>query len=382
MLNFTQSFRPLTIYGPNKIDELPTYIYGNKVLLMYGSGSIKRTGLYDRIIDLLGTTDYIEFGGITSNPKLSDIRQAIELCKLSNVDQIIAVGGGSVIDGAKAVAIGSKIDVDIWEAYGNGYQVTDAVDVLTVVTNVATGSETNDISVVVNDQINLKRSVKSPHIYPKVAIMDPLLTLSVNEYTTRYGIVDCFSHLLEQYFNIQNNQIVDQQIVAYMRSIIELGPKLLANLNDPELRDGHMYLSYMAYNCDIRNTVGGDFACHGLDYGLSSVFNTTHGAGLGIITPNWMEYVANYKPEKIASFARDVFDVKEANDYQAAVSATKQLRTWLASLNAARTFADINVQFDEEQLIEMIEKAKVSYPLGNYYQLDEVGIRTIYEMGK
>lgn len=382
MLNFVQSFRPHTIYGPNKIDELADYVYGNKVLLMYGSGSIKRTGLYDRIIDLLGTTDYIEYGGITSNPKLSDIRKAIELCKLYKVDQIIAVGGGSVIDGAKAVAIGSKIDVDIWEAYSNGYQVNDAVDILTVVTNVATGSETNDISVLVNDQINLKRSVKSPHIYPKVAIMDPLLTLTVNEYTTKYGIIDCFSHLLEQYFNVQDNIIVDRQIISYMRSIIELGPNLLANLQDPELRDGHMYLSYMAYNCDIRNTVGGDFACHGLDYGLSSMYDTTHGAGLGIITPNWMEYVANYKPEKIASFAREVFDIKEADDYQAALLGTRELRLWLDSLNAARTFQDINVMIEEDKLLEMIEKAKVSYPLGNYYQLDETDIRVIYEMGK
>lgn len=382
MLNFVQSFRPHTIYGPNKIDELADYVYGNKVLLMYGSGSIKRTGLYDRIIDLLGTTDYIEYGGITSNPKLSDIRKAIELCKLYKVDQIIAVGGGSVIDGAKAVAIGSKIDVDIWEAYSNGYQVNDAVDILTVVTNVATGSETNDISVLVNDQINLKRSVKSPHIYPKVAIMDPLLTLTVNEYTTKYGIIDCFSHLLEQYFNVQDNIIVDRQIISYMRSIIELGLNLLANLQDPELRDGHMYLSYMAYNCDIRNTVGGDFACHGLDYGLSSVYDTTHGAGLGIITPNWMEYVANYKPEKIASFAREVFDIKEADDYQAALLGTRELRLWLDSLNAARTFQDINVMIEEDKLLEMIEKAKVSYPLGNYYQLDEADIRAIYEMGK
>lgn len=382
MLNFVQSFRPHTIYGPNKIDELADYVYGNKVLLMYGSGSIKRTGLYDRIIDLLGTTDYIEYGGITSNPKLSDIRKAIELCKLYKVDQIIAVGGGSVIDGAKAVAIGSKIDVDIWEAYSNGYQVNDAVDILTVVTNVATGSETNDISVLVNDQINLKRSVKSPHIYPKVAIMDPLLTLTVNEYTTKYGIIDCFSHLLEQYFNVQDNIIVDRQIISYMRSIIELGLNLLANLQDPELRDGHMYLSYMAYNCDIRNTVGGDFACHGLDYGLSSMYDTTHGAGLGIITPNWMEYVANYKPEKIASFAREVFDIKEADDYQAALLGTRELRLWLDSLNAARTFQDINVMIEEDKLLEMIEKAKVSYPLGNYYQLDETDIRVIYEMGK
>ncbi len=381
MLNFEQPFRPHTVYGENKVEELPNYLYGTKVLLMYGSGSIKHSGLYDRIIELLADTDYIEYGGITSNPKLSHIREAIELCKLNNVDQIIAVGGGSVIDGAKAVAVGAKIDVDIWQAYGNGYKISNATDLLTIVTNVATGSETNDVSVLVNDETNLKRSIKSPYIYPKVALMDPLLTLTVNEYTTRYGIVDCFSHLLEQYFNNVNNVIIDDQIAGYLRNIIDLGPKLLADLKNPELRDAHMYLSYVAYNCDIRNTVGGDFACHGLDYGLASVFDTTHGAGLAILTPNWMEYVTSHKPQKIAKFGRDVFDIDNCSDLEAAKAATAGLRAWLKSLNAAKQYSDINVIIEEKKLLEMIEKSKVSYPLGNYYQLDEAAIREIYEMG-
>lgn len=381
MLSFEQPFRPHTVYGADKVEELPNYLYGNKILLMYGSGSIKHSGLYDRIIEMLEGSDYLEFGGVTSNPKLSDIRQAIELCKLNKVDQIIAVGGGSVIDAAKAVAVGATIAVDIWEAYGNGYKVSDAIDILTIVTNVATGSETNDVSVIVNDESNLKRSIKNPLIYPKVAIMDPLLTVTVNEYTTRYGIVDCFSHLLEQYFNNVNNVIVDDQIAGYLRNVIELGPKLLADLKNPELRDAHMYLSYVAYNCDIRNTVGGDFACHGLDYGLASVFDTTHGAGLAILTPNWMEYVTDYKPHKIAEFGRSVFGIDCEDDVEAAKLATTNLREWLKSLNAAKQYSDINVIIEEKKLLEMIEKSKVSYPLGNYYKLDETAIREIYEMG-
>ncbi len=382
MLNFKQPFRPHTIYGANTINQLSDYIYGTKVLFLYGSGSIKHSGLYKVVIDQLKDVDYIEVGGVKSNPKLSLIRSVIKQCKDSNVDQIIAVGGGSVIDAAKAIAIGVMEDEDIWDIYTKGIKITNSVDILSVVTNVATGSETNDVSVIVNDEINLKRSIKNPLIYPKVAIMDPLLTITVNEYTTRYGIVDCFSHLLEQYFNNINNPIVDDQIAGYLRNIIDLGPKLLADLKNPELRDAHMYLSYVAYNCDIRNTVGGDFACHGLDYGLASVFDTTHGAGLAILTPNWMEYVAEYKPEKIARFGREVFRVVEKDDKKAAVLATALLRDWLKSLNAAERYSDINVIIEEKELLEMIEKAKVSYPLGNYYQLDETAIREIYEMGK
>lgn len=382
MLNFIQPFRPRTVYGVETVNQLPDYIYGTRVMLVYGSGSVKHSGLYDRIIDMLADVNYIEYGGISSNPRLSQVREAIEAGKAFGVDQIIAVGGGSVIDGAKAVAVGIKTDVDIWEAYSNGYKVTDAVDILSIVTNVATGSETNDISVVVNDETNLKRSIKSEYIYPKVAIMDPSLTVTVNEYTTKYGLIDCFSHLLEQYFNNVNNSIVDDQIASYLRHVVKLAPELLNNLEDLELRDHHMYLSYMAYNCDIRNTVGGDFACHGLDYGLASVFDTTHGAGLAIIMPNWMEYTSKHKPSKIAQFGRDVFAITEGDEKLAAKQTLDALRNWLNSLNAAKQYSDLNVIIEENKLLEMIEKSKVSYPLGNYYGLDEAAIREIYEMGK
>lgn len=381
MLNFIQPFRPRTVYGVDSVNQLPDYIYGTRVMLVYGSGSIKHSGLYDRIIDMLTDVNYIEYGGISSNPRLSQVREAIEAGKSFGVDQIIAVGGGSVIDGAKAIAVGIKTEADIWEAYSNGYKVTDAVDILSIVTNVATGSETNDISVVVNDETNLKRSIKSEYIYPKVAIMDPSLTVTVNEYTTRYGLIDCFSHLLEQYFNNVNNSIVDDQIASYLRHVVKLAPELLNNLEDLELRDRHMYLSYMAYNCDIRNTVGGDFACHGLDYGLASVFDTTHGAGLAIIMPNWMEYTINYKPSKIAQFGRDVFGITASDETVAASQTVDAFRNWLNSLNAAKKYSDINVIIEENKLLEMIEKSKVSYPLGNYYGLDEAAIREIYEMG-
>lgn len=381
MLNFKQPFRPCTVYGPKTINELANYVYGTRVMLVYGTGSIKHSGLYNKITAMLTDVNYIEYGGISSNPKLSQIREAIKKAKEFDVDQLIAVGGGSVIDGAKAIAVGIKTEDDIWDAYGNGSKVTDAVDILTVVTNVATGSETNDVSVLVNDQTNLKRSIKSEYIYPKVAIMDPLLTLTVNEYTTRYGIIDCFSHLFEQYFNLVNNKIIDDQITGYMRNVIELGPKLLADLTNPELRDAHMYLAYTAYNCDIRNTIGGDFACHGLDYGLASVFDTTHGAGLGILMPNWMEYVADNKPQKIASLGRSIFNIDDTSDTNAAKLTVQAFRNWLNQLNAAKNYQDINVIIDEKKLLEMIEKSKVSYPLGNYYKLDETAIREIYEMG-
>ncbi len=381
MLNFNQPYRPNTIYGPDSIEKLSAYCMSDSVLLLYGSGSIKKTGLYDRLQIILKDVNIIPFGGIGSNPKLSIIEAAIKVCKENNIKQIIAVGGGSVIDGAKAICVGARSDKPIWDIYMTN-QVEDALELITVVTNVATGSETNDVSVIVNDTLNLKRSIKNRYIYPKVAIMDPLLTLTVNEYTTKYGVIDCFSHLFEQYFNNINNKIIDDTIVSYMKNVIELGPKLIGDLQNPTLRDNHMYLCYVAYNCEIRNIVGGDFACHGLDYGLASVFDTTHGAGLAIIMPNWMEFVKQYKPQKIASLGRALFAIEEEDDKLAASLCIDQFRLWLTKMRAVSKYEQLNVTIDEIQLDEMIEKSKVSYPLGNYYQLDEKAIKTIYEMGR
>lgn len=381
MLNFNQPFRSTTVYGPNTINQLGDYITGVRILFVYGSGSIKTNNIYNTVTNILDSHYYLEFGGISSNPKLSKIREAITICKEQQIDQIIAVGGGSVIDAAKAIAIGAKSKDDIWSIYQGDAKITDSIDLLTIVTNVATGSETNDVSVIVNDQINLKRSIKNIYAYPKVAIMDPMLTLSVGEYTTRYGLIDCFSHLFEQFFNNIDNPIIDDQIAGYMRNIVELAPKLLADLQNPELRDMHMYLSYVAYNCEIRNIVGGDFACHGLDYGLASVFDTTHGAGLAIIMPNWIKYVRDHKPDKIAKLGVEVFGVVKSDLKAEAKQTEEALRGWLLSLNAASTYQDIDVSYTKAQLDEMVEKAKVSYPLGNYYKLDTAAIKTIYEMG-
>lgn len=382
MLDFTLPKRSNTLYGQGKINLLKTQVTEKEnVLFLYGTSSVKKTGTYDVVIENLKATNMVEFGGISANPKLSTVQSAIELAKEKNIETIVAVGGGSVIDAAKAIAVGANYSGNVWDLYSGKAKIESALDIITIVTNVATGSETNDVSVLVNDELNLKRSIKTPLIYPKTAILDCNLTLTVGEYTTKYGIVDAFSHAFEEYFNNVNNPVIDAQILTIIKSILDLGPKLLNDLENVELRDQHMLLSYLAYNCDIRNMVGGDFACHGLDYGLASVFDTTHGAGLSVIIPNWMKLVAEYKPEKIAQFGRFIFEITELDDKIAAIKTAEKMREYLNSLSAAASYSDLNVIINAEDLEEMIEKAKVSYPLGNYYPLDTEKIRKIYEMG-
>ncbi len=381
MLNFNQPFRPNTFFGVGTLNKIEGIVANyNKVMLVYGGHSLKATGTYDKIISQLSNVELVEYSGITANPRLSDVRRAIDVAKENDIELIIAAGGGSVIDAAKAIAVGARLQTDIWGAYSNKATISKAIDIMSIITNVATGSEANDVSVLVNDELNLKRSIKTSLIYPKFAIMDPELTLTVNEYTTKYGLIDAFSHMMEQYFNTIDNHIIDRYIAGLMVDIVDLAQKLLADLTNVELREQHMLLAYLAYNCDIRNMVGGDFACHGLDYGLASEFNTTHGAGLGIIMPNWMKYVANHKPEKIVKFGRIVFNLT-GTDEEVAFAASTSLRTWLDSLNAAKTYSELNVIINSEALDQMVEKAKVSYPLGNYYGLDQDAIREIFEMG-
>ncbi len=382
MLDFTLPKRSNTLYGQGKIDLLKTLVKQNEnVLFLYGTASVKKTGTYDIISENLKMTNMFEFGGISANPKLSSTRAAIELVKKEKIETIVAVGGGSVIDAAKAIAVGAKYDGDVWDLYSGKAEIKSALDVITIVTNVATGSETNDVSVLVNDVQNLKRSIKTPLIYPKAAILDCNLTLTVSEYTTKYGIIDAFSHVFEEYFNNVNNPVIDLQILTLIKSILDLGPKLLNDLENIELRDQHMLLAYLAYNCDIRNMVGGDFACHGLDYGLASVFDTTHGAGLSVIMPNWMKFVADYKPEKIAKFGQFIFNISESDNKKAAHETAKKLREYLNKLDAASCYSDLGISVGTEELEEMIEKAKVSYPLGNYYPLDTEKIKKVYELG-
>lgn len=382
MLNFNQAYRPNTFFGNGTIMQLEKIVEKyNSALLVYGGNSLKASGTYEQIIKQCSKISVLELDKVSENPKLSDIKRAYQIVNDEPVDLIIAAGGGSVIDAAKAIAVALKTPGDVWDIYAGKNQICEAIDIVSIITNVATGSETNDISVLVNDDLKLKRSIKSPIIYPKYAIMDPKLTVTVKEYTTRYGLIDTFSHLMEQYFNNYDNSIIDGYIIGLMQETIEVANLLLNDLSNVELREKHMLLAYLAYNCDIRNMVGGDFACHGLDHGLASECNTTHGAGLAIIMPNWMEYVSAYKPSKIAKLGEALFGLSIDDEKQTAMQTSVELRKWLKSLNAVEKYSELNVIIDSSVLKRMVKKAQVSYPLGNYYQLDESAIKIILEKG-
>ncbi|MFV0247089.1 MAG: iron-containing alcohol dehydrogenase [Mycoplasmatales bacterium] len=372
MLNYELKNRPDIYFGQGKLNELSTIISTyNNILLVYGKSSIKKNGLYDKVISLLKDKNIVEFGGIKPNPPNSQLNEAVSICKEKNIDLILAVGGGSVIDGAKAISIASKSNNSCWDIFINKEDIKEKTDLVTIITNVATGSETNDISVILNDDIDLKRSYKHHSMYPKAAILDPEVTMSVNKYYTTYGLIDTFSHLLEQLINDKNEVVVNNLIISLLKDLMVISPQLLADLENVELRENHMFISMYGYNGEFRAYLTGDWACHGLDYGIASLWDNTHGAGLSVVTPNYIEYLENN--EIINNVGKQLFNTSTNKEFALA------LREYFNSLGAVATFKDMDINPSDDQLKEMASKAMFLSPLGGVGKLNEEDVYNIYK---
>lgn len=379
MTNFNLIYRPNIHFGCGEINKLSKLVadYQN-ILIVCGKNSFQASKYYDAIIEQLVNKKVILFNEISANPKLSQINEALKIKQAENIDLVLAIGGGSVIDAAKVIAIK---DTEIWSYITGEKQIEQVTDLGAILTNTATGSETNDISVVVNDldgENMLKRSIRNNKLYPKFAILDPNMTLSVPLYTTTYGIVDTLSHIFEQYMNDKNIEIIDQLLATYFRRMMEVGLQLVQDLDNIELRYEHMFIAMQAYNGDYRTIVNGDWACHGLDYGLASEFDSTHGQGLASLMPAWLDYASDKKTKKIAQFTRAVFGVENQDDLQCAKLASGLFKDYLTSLGATTSFAQMGIDPTDEQLIQMVEKAQFVKPLGFFLPLSAEDILKIY----
>ncbi|MFV0288841.1 MAG: iron-containing alcohol dehydrogenase [Mycoplasmatales bacterium] len=382
MNNFILENRPKIFFGKNQIQNLEkeVLLYKN-ILLVYGQGSIKKNGIYSEVKNQLINKNIIDLPGITPNPRITDVKKGIKLCQEHDVDFILAIGGGSVIDCAKAIALGACHEENIWDIIVKKCEVNKALPLGTIPTMIATGSETNDIFVILNDEINLKRSLKTGYTYPKFTIMDPTYTLTINRRQTVNGIVDTLSHLLEQYINTDTNEIIDHQILTMFKDMLSIGEQLINNLDNYELRAKHMYLAMTGYNGDYRTIVGGDWACHGMDYGLASKFNNYHGEGLAIIMPNWLEYVSNNydNTTKVKSLLQGAFG--QSDVFQNIMN----FRNYLNKIGAPLKYSEIQdkeIEITPEILTEMIHKAQFTKPLGGTIPLTEADIKKIYLMGE
>jgi alcohol dehydrogenase YqhD (iron-dependent ADH family) len=383
MENFTFWNPTKLIFGKGQVEQLKKEIpqYGNKVLLVYGGGSIKRSGLYDQVTNLLKeiNTEVYELAGVEPNPRIATVRKGAELCKNNGIDFLLAVGGGSVIDCTKAIAAGAKYDGDPWDFVTKKARVTDALPFGTVLTLAATGSEMNSGSVITNWETNEKYGWGSPLVFPRFSILDPVNTYTVPRNQTIYGIVDMMVHVLEHYFHLEDHtEMQDRMCESLLITAIETAPKLLEDLENYEHRATILYLGTMALNGMLSMGFNGDWATHNIEHAVSAVYDIPHGGGLAILFPNWMKHNLEVKPERFQQLAVRVFGVDGTGktDVEVGIEGIERLREFWNSIGAPSRLADYDI--DDSKLELMADKATINGEFGGFKKLNREDVLAIY----
>lgn len=368
----------------SKAGELSSYIGLKKVLLVYGGGSVVRSGLLDRVKESLtaSNVDFMEFGGIQPNPTDDRVYEGIEICRRENVDGMLAVGGGSVIDTAKAIALGVPYEGDFWDFYAGKLKAETALPVGVVLTIPAAGSEGSGNSVITKLDGLHKISLRTESaLRPKFALMNPELTFTLPPYQTASGIADMMVHILERYFtNTPDVEITDRVAEGVLKAIIEEAPKVMANPTDYQSRANIMWSGTLAHNGICGTGRAEDWVSHAMEHEISAVYGVTHGAGLAVVVPAWMTFMARNHPFKIAQFGRRVFDVKAADDKLAATEGIEALKAFWGSLGLPVTFAGLGIEApDIDLLVSKLHENKGEV-IGGYYRLNRADTEIIYRL--
>ncbi|KGE18614.1 iron-containing alcohol dehydrogenase [Paenibacillus wynnii] len=373
------------IFGQGTLEALNREVpkYGKNVLLMYGGGSIKRNGLYDKVVSQLKSLGSVvtELSGVEPNPRLSTVHKGVELCREHQIDLILAVGGGSVLDCAKAVAVGAEYEGDMWDFVERKAIPQDALPLGTVLTMAATGSEMNNGSVITNEVTQEKMGWGSLYSFPAFSILDPEHTFSLPRDQTVYGMVDIMSHVLEHYFHLDSNTPVqDGFCETLLRTVIETAPKLIEDLENFELRETILYCGTMALNGMVSMGFAGDWATHNIEHAVSAVYDIPHGGGLAILFPHWMKYNLSVQPARFRQLAVNVFGIDPSGkgDEQVGLEGIEALRSFWNSIGAPNRLADYDI--DDSQLQNMADKAVRFGPFGNFRKLQHEDVVQIYKM--
>lgn len=373
------------VFGKDTVSKLGSLVepYGKKILLVYGGGSIKKSGLYDRVLSELaaiGATVH-ELPGVEPNPRLTTVHKGVDIVRAEGIEFILAVGGGSVIDAAKAVAAGAKYAGDPWDFTIGKARIEDALPLGTVLTLAATGSEMNGNAVISNWETKQKRGLGSKLVYPRFSILDPQLTYSVPRDQTVNGIVDIMSHVFEQYFTLTDGVPLQSRFAeSVLLTVIENGEKALANGEDYEARANLLLAGTYALNGTLPNGVVTDWATHGIEHEVSAIYDIAHGAGLAIVFPNWMKYVYDAKPERFAQFAERVWGIdpsgKSADEL--ALAGIQATRDYFTRIGAPATLGELGI--GAEQLDRMADEAVQFGPIGSFKKLEKADVKRILEM--
>lgn len=370
-------------YGKGQIEAQLTQEvlqYGKRVLLVYGGGSIKKSGLYDKVKGLLqgaGVT-ISELSGVEPNPRLTTVHKGVAICRSENIDLILAVGGGSVLDCAKAIAMGAKYEGDVWDIYARKGKATGALPFGTILTLSATGSEMNAGGVITNWDTKEKLGGGSPYTFPKFSFCDPENTYTVPRDQTIYGACDMLAHCFEHYFHKTEHTPLQQHLIeAVIKTIVEHTEAALANPTDYNARETLMYCSTMALNGMISMGIQGDWACHGIEHEISAIYDIPHGGGLAILFPHWMDYTKHVNPARFATLATNVFGVNPEgkSTEELAAIAIEKVRAFYKKIGAPQRLADYKI--GDEQLETMASQSVRFSEIGNFMKLNKDDVYNI-----
>ena len=359
----------------------------HKVLIHHDNGKfLYDTGLLEQVEKLLEQEgiETLELGGVQPNPRLSLVREGIALAKKEQVDLVLAIGGGSVIDSAKAIGLGAVTDTDVWEFFTGNAVPERSLPTGVILTCPATGSESSAVTVVNNTDVGMKLLVSNPVVRPAIAFMNPELTYSLPKFLTACGVVDMFSHVCERYFTPDSEiGVIDRMSEGILKTLVEIGPKVLEEPSNYSYRAEIMWIGTIAHN----NTVGigriQDWATHEIGNELSALYDTPHGATLSIIMGSWMRYIYQKSPERFARYAKEVFGVEwtKENTLEAADAGILKTEEYFRSMGMPVSFGDFKVPTDEvEKMLDRIAFRGEDDSIGGIVRLNREDCRRIYEM--
>ena len=363
MENFVYCTPTKLIFGKDAVLKLPDVLrpLGKRVLLTYGGGSIKKTGLYDKVKELLADFEVYELSGIEPNPKYTtSVLGGVRLCKEHNIDVVLAVGGGSVLDCSKAICAGALYDGEPWDLITYKVKAKAALPLVTVLTLAATGSEYDWGCVISRTETNDKTAYCDPLLFPKVSILDPRYTYSVSKKQTAAGAADAINHIIEQYFCEHHSSLADGMCEAAIKSLIENAHTALREPENYDARGEFMVDCSLACNniLSIGNSPSG-WPCHAIEHALSAYYDITHGEGLAIITPHWMRHILCDKTEeRFVSFGKHIFGIDGTSSRDIAEKTITAVHDMFASFGMPMTLREVGI--DSSRLSEMAHHIAVN----------------------
>ena len=369
---------PTTLhFGRNTLSGLPSVLrhYGKKILLVYGKGSIKNSGLYDTVLDYLKevNAEVFEYEGIQSNPLIEDVEAAAKIGRQYKVDVILAVGGGSVIDSAKFISITIPVKHPAWDFIIRKAKPESAIPLICILTLAATGTEMNPFAVISNPAEKFKDGYGSPLMYPVHSFLDPQLTLTVPRNYTAYGIADLIAHCFEAWFGSGDATLSDRFIISIVQEAIQYGAPLLKDLNNYELREKIMYAATIALNgLTLQGKKSGDWAVHGIGHILSLLYGIPHGASLTIVYPAWLKHIEKKFPDRIGQLGSGIF-----NESLTAHETIWRIEALFRSLDCPVRLSETGIKTDKQKIYETLTANRIC---GANYLLKEEDLKKIMEL--